>query len=202
MFAIYYGSMSMISYLILDSLNIKLVSLSISDHRYLLALIVGITGLSLLISTLEKSTGSDKETSKILLVLFKKFQKVLYSQYSRTQNTRLRPKVWEIVKDIKDEYFWDFSLRCIHTAKDIHEEKGNALGETYSKYKENCINPSAYKSEIGVGLAKIIGIELLQHVAKEFQYFQSSLTNDIQSLDSELEQLLVVSPKEESNGQG
>lgn len=194
LFAIYSGLVSMVSFLLLNKLDIKLLSISISEHPYLLALVIGFTGSALLFSSLQNSTNSDKETSKAMMLLFENCRKLLYSLYSRAQTTSLRPQVWEVVKNIPNECYWEFSLRCINTAKDINEEKGNALGETYHKNKENSINPASYNCEIGVAIAKIIGIDLLKQVAQEVQGLQPIISSDIRSLDIELKKLETIKP--------
>ena len=104
------------------------------------------------------------------------------------QMTILRPKVWDIIKDIDDSSFYDFSVRCIHLAKGISAEKGASLGETYSQYKETSFEAQDYKCAVAIDIAKIIGIDLLDQVAKEVKK-QPSISQDILQLENKLKEL-------------
>lgn len=186
-YAIFNGGMAVLLFSILRRLDIQILSLSFNDAQLLLAAIVGVSWFKFLTSSwFSDEAGS--LSSQSLTGLFLKTKKYLYHHYSMNQMTILRPKVWEIVKDIDDSSFYDFSVRCIHMARGINAEKGAALGQIYSQYKETSFQVQDYKCAIAIDIAKIIGIELLDQVAKEVKN-QPSISQNILQLDNKLKEL-------------
>lgn len=193
-FALYSGFLSALAFSLVYVIDIKILSLSVSDHPYILSFIIGAIGYTVMTSKFLLSATSDTDTSKAINIIFKKTQTILYHHYAISQNTQLRPTVYQIMSQVNDDNIWEFSRRCIKMAKGINEEKGNQLGESYRELNESSANPSEYKVELGLDLAKIIGIPLLEQIASEIR--DLSLSDDIRSLDDTLAQLRQNRPRE------
>ena len=186
-YALFNGGMAVLIFSILRRLDIQILSLPFNDAQLLLSAIVGVSWFKFLTSTWF-SNESGTLSSQSLAGLFLKTKKYLYHHYSMNQMTILRPKVWDIIKDIDESSFYEFSVRCIHLAKGISAEKGAALGESYSQYKESSVEVQDYKSAVSIDIAKIIGTDLLEQVAKEVKS-QPSISQDILQLDNRLQEL-------------
>ena len=165
-YAIFNGGMAVLIFSVLRRLDIQILSLSFSDAQLLLAAIVGVSWFKFLTSSwFNDEAGS--LSSQSLTGLFLKTKKYLYHHYSMNQMTILRPKVWDIIKDIDDSSFYDFSV---------------------SQYKETSFEAQDYKCAVAIDIAKIIGIDLLDQVAKEVKK-QPSISQDILQLENKLKEL-------------
>lgn len=191
-YALFNGGMAVLIFSILKRIDVQILSLSFKDAQFLLAAIVGISWFKFLTSTWYNNESSSL-SSQSLTWFFFKTKKYLYHHYSMNQMTILRPKVWNIVNDIDDSSFYDFSVRCIQLAKGISAEKGASLGESYSQYKETNFDVQDYKCAVAIDIAKIIGVDLLDQVAKEVKR-QPSVSQDILQLESKLRKLNTNSP--------
>lgn len=184
-YAIFNGIMAALIFSILEQLDIKILSLSFSNAQVLLATVVGIGWFKFLTSSFfsEESANFPAQAISSMFLTIKKY---LYHHYSMNQMSILRPKTWDIVKNIKDEDFYNFTVQCIQLAKGISAEKGALLGENYSKLKESSSNVGGYKCTIAIDIAKIIGISLLKQIAEEQNNEKNSISSVISALDSKL----------------
>ncbi len=199
MYAVYNGTLAVIAFKVLETFEIHILSLSISDHPYLLAVLIGGVGFALITSYRPDQSEADKKVSIVLQILFQKIHAVLYHQYGIIRNTKLRPLVSEIMNNVDDSNVWEFARKCVLQAIDVNGEKGNALGESYKRYKESSLQPGAHKVEIGMDLAKVIGVQLLSQIAEEMKD-APSLKDDIQSLEEIIAKMQAKRPQEDKDG--
>ena len=200
LYAAYSGTLALLTFKIVEILDIKILALSISAHPYILAALVGGGGYALVSAYLKTDTEEDKKLSKLLHILFHKIHTILYHQYGIIQNSKLRPDVSSIMHDVDDINVWEFSIKCIIQARGINEEKGNSLGESYKTYSESGMGLGAYKVEIGMDLAKIIGLDLLKQVSSEIKNSPNSVSDEIKELESLTEKLQCIRSKENNDG--
>jgi len=184
-YAIFNGLMAILIYTILSSIDIKILSLSFSDEPAMLSAIVGISWYSFLSSSAINASDSNSEFANSISSMFIKTKKYLYLHYTMNQVTILRPIVWNIIKEINEDEFYDFSIRCINLAKGISAEKGKTLGELYKEYTENSANVNDYKYTIATEITKLIGINLLEQVTKEM-HESPTVRDEIDELNARL----------------
>jgi hypothetical protein len=187
-YSLFNGAMATLIFIILDALNIKIMTLSFSNDRILLSALVGLMWYNILSSSILSTNESDIETSKSLTNIFLRTKKYFYHHYSMNQMTILRPIVWDIVKGIDDEEFYEFTIKCVFLARGISADKGDSLGNIYRQYKESSANVSDYKTSISIDIAKIVGVNLLRQVALEIKE-EPRIGSNLTSLECKLERL-------------
>jgi hypothetical protein len=175
------GCISLFAYNLAKAMRIDVSGLSFNEHPVVLAVIVGITGQDLILSLFPTQNENSRFLNGFMSFIYAIRDWPFY-RYSIKRNLRLLPQVATIMPNVPYEQLHELISSCIGITRGISDEDSSLLIDRIKEIDSTYNSDPQKKNDIGLEIAKVIGINLLKQVAEQLQQ-DSQLDVSIEELN-------------------
>jgi len=181
------GAISLFAFFLAVALNISIAGLSFSHHSIITSVVVGISAQDIIFSIFPANSNSEK-ISVSFASLINNLKHLPFHHYAIKRNRRLIPEVAKIMPAIPYEKLQELISSCFIISKSISDEDCTFLISRIKEITSYYSSNDQKKFDVGLEIAKLLGIELLSEVAKNLPK-DDDLDEKLHELDEGIKQI-------------